>query len=92
MKKLLVILMLFLFTGFVYADDKKEEKFEVTINIVYNAVSSEEANRLSKLAHEKFKDTCKHEVKIKKIDQSIVSSFYYSNGSNNLILTAPSIK
>ena len=89
MKKLLVILMLFLFAGIVYADEKKEEKFEVTINIVYNAVSSEEAVRLSKLAHEKFKDTCKHEIKIKKIDQS-VSSILYS--TNNLVYVTPTIK
>ena len=85
MKKLLVVLLLFLFTGIVYADDKKEEKFEVTINIVYNAVSSEEAVRISKLAHEKFKDTCKHEIKIKKVDQNIISFAY----SDNLIVTYP---
>lgn len=78
MKKLLLVIALLAMAFTVYADDKKpkEEKFEVTISIVYNSVSSDEAISLARLAHEAFKNTCKHSVNIKKVgDNNLITVF-----------------
>ena len=71
-------------------DKKKEEKYEVIITIVYNEVPSAEALEIADRAHKHFKNTCKHEVKIKKVPENIGG--YITFGTTNSVIVSPSGK
>ena len=74
----------------VEADKKKEEKYEVTITIVYNEVSSAEALEIAERAHKNFKNTCKHVVQVKKVTENINS--FITLGTSNSIYYNPTAK
>ena len=82
----LAVMIIFAASACFAADTKKkeEEKYEVTITIVYNEVPSSEAIEIAKRAHEQFKSTCKHEVKIKKVDP-INAVISISSGTYNYV-------
>ena len=90
MKRLLLISIISLFMiGSVFgAEKKKEEKFEVTIEVVYNAVSAEEAAELQKKVLSTFPNTCKTKVITKKVESSIIWESMGTVGYTGVISSA----
>lgn len=92
MKKILAIVCLMAVASVCLAADvkkEKEEKYEVTITIVYNEVPSAEAMEIAERAHKHFKNTCKHDVKIKKVPENIGG--YITLGTSNSVIVSPTI-
>jgi len=52
------------------AEAKNEAKFEVTINVVYNAISADEIADLVENQLRKHKSACKVDIKIKNVDET----------------------
>lgn len=69
MKTLILFLSIMAISTAAIADDTK---YEVTIKVVYNAVSIEEANAIMSKATEQHKSACKTEVAAKKIESDAV--------------------
>jgi hypothetical protein len=75
--------------SFIFADD--DVRYEVTIEIVYNALEAKEIDRHIKTWLVNHEESCKTNIKIKKLDsQSLTSdtSGYFSFGVGNMIIDA----
>ena len=71
MKKLLFTIIIFMFiAGYALA---KEPEYEVTIHIVYNSIPVSEIADLVSNQLRKHKDACKVDIKIKNVEDYILS-------------------
>ena len=72
MKKILFIILALVFIAVpISADEKKAEpKYEVKIEVVYNAISIKEADRIIGNAMRNHSDACKVNIETKKVDES----------------------
>ena len=67
MKKIFFIILATIFIAVpISADEKKEPKYKVTIEVVYNAVSIKEADRITANARREHADACKVKITSKK--------------------------
>lgn len=89
MKKLLVLLVIFFLTlpgsGFSGENiDKPEVKYKLTITVVYNSLSPQEANKIHTDALMRYGDACKMEIVTKNIslNDSTVRSWIYMNNTD----------
>ena len=75
MRRTMLVLML---VGLVFcfgaiAKDFKASKFKVTYEIVYNAITLDEAAAIERNIKKRFDDACKVNVEVKKIEGSFIN-------------------
>ena len=85
MKKLILILIFSIIPALCFAEKEKDEvKYEVTIKIVYNAITATEVEDLIAPILKRHKDSCKTEVVVRKADD--VTFYYYDASSATITL------
>ena len=62
MKKLMMILALLLIPATITAEEVDEQKYEVKLSIIFNAVNAEEAHKIISDAVDRYKEACKVDI------------------------------
>jgi len=74
-KTVLILLTLVLLSTPVIAGAITQQKFETTFTIVFNEITLEEASQLEKRIKRIFRDACKIEVELDKVEQEFITIY-----------------